>query len=343
MNPKKWLLGFLTLSIIFIAGISSFNYYVDPYGYQSRENKYMRNLSEISKTTVLHNRLISEGYYYLIGTSRLVRLDPSYIEKISKKKTHNIHIDGSTLKENLLLANYVKKKKKNFIYGFDAFSLNESRLEHKEIQHRYETYKMELSSNPNIFTQYFNSELFSVSMKHRRSVKKNRNFYEKFSVENGYQYTYTIDAVNNNKGYDNKQQKKNFSNYKSYSQEKIIELASLASKEDIFIIYPKHYYNYILFDKYQKINQQYLFAIKTLVENTKAKVWSFYQFNDITKDSNNFDAYGWHFKPNIGKLIFARIFNKPNNLGIDSFGTLLTKENINDYLLKLKSDLEEYN
>ena len=157
-----------------------------------------------------------------------------------------------------------------------------------------------------------------------------------------YKYNYTIDAVNNNKGYDNKHQKKNFSDYKRYSKEKIIELASLASKEDIFVIYPKHYYNYILFDKYQEINQQYLFAIKTLVVNTKAKVWSFYQFNDITKDSNNFDAYGWHFKPKIGKLNFERIFNKQNNQKINSFGILLTKENINNYLLNLERNLNTY-
>ena len=341
MNPKKWLLAFLLLTMILIISISSFNYYIDPYGYQTRENKYIRNLSEISKTTILHNRIISNGYYYLIGTSRLVRLDPAFIEKVSSKKTHNIHIDGSTLKENTLLAEHVKSKKKNFIYGFDAFSLNESRLKHKEIQNRYEAYKKELESNPNIFTQYFNSELLSVSLKHQKSERKNRDYYEKFSIENNYKYKYSIDAVNKDKGYDNIAEKKNFSNYKSYSNEKIIKLASLATKEDIFVIYPKHYYNYILFEKHQNINHQYLNAVKLLVQNTNAQVWSFYEFNEITMNTDNFDAYGWHFKPKIGKLIFARIFNDKNTQIVDNFGTLLTKTNIDDYLKKVKSNLEK--
>ena len=342
MNPKKWLLAFLLLSMILILSISSFNYYIDPYGYQSRENKYIRNLSEISKTTILHNRIISDGYYYLIGTSRLVRLDPSFIEKVSSKKTHNIHIDGSTLKENVLLAKYVKSKNKNFIYGFDAFSLNQSRLKHKEIQNRYETYKKELASNPNIFTKYFNSELLSVSLKHLKSERKNRDYYDKFTIENNYTYNYSIQAVNKDKGYDNKQQKKNFSNFKSYPTEKIQELAHLATEDDIFIIYPKHYFHYKLFEKYQNINQQYLEAIKTLVENTNARVWSFYEFNEITMNTDNFDAYGWHFKPKIGKLIFARVFNDPNVNVSDSFGVLLTKQNLDSYLMKIQNDLKRY-
>jgi len=59
-------------------------------------------------------------------------------------------------------------------------------------------------------------------------------------------------------------------------------------------------------------------------------------------NTNNFDAYGWHFKPKIGKLIFSRIFNDKNSKIDKNFGTLLSKENISNYLKKLSSDLKKY-
>ena len=46
-----------------------------------------------------------------------------------------------------------------------------------------------------------------------------------------------------------------------------------------------------------------------LVNNTKSKVWSFYQINSITKNEIFFDENGWHFKPKIADMIFARIYN----------------------------------
>ncbi|MCK5110278.1 MAG: hypothetical protein KAQ94_02070 [Arcobacteraceae bacterium] len=343
MNPKKWLISFFLLTVFLILSVISFNYSIDPYGYQSRNNKYMKNLSEVSKTTILHNRIISDGYYYLIGTSRMVRVDPSYVEKTSTKKTHNIHIDGSTLKENYLLAKYVKNKDKNFLYGFDAFSFNKSRLEYAEIKNRYNTYKKELSSSPNLFTQYFNAELLSASIKHKKYIRKNKDFYENFKTENKYNYQYSLESVNNDKGYDNKQLKKNFTNYKGYSEEEVIKLAKLATKNDKFIIFPKHYYNYILFNKYQNINKQYLNAIRILVNNTKAEVWSFYQINDITMNSDNFDGYGWHFKPKIANMIFKRIFTLNKSNKQNDFGILLTSKNIDTYLNTLTHQIQGLN
>jgi len=337
MNSRKWILLFFSLSSILIAAILYFNYIVDPYGYQSRENKFIRNLSEVTKTNIIHNRLISDGDYYLIGTSRMVRLDPYYIEKISNKKTHNIHIDGSTLKENYMLAQYVKYKKKNFIYGFDAFSLNENRLKHQEIRLRYQTYKKGLSHSANFFTQYFSADLLSASLKHQKDVKKGKNFFLKHTEEDKRTYSYSIEAVNKEQGYDNQDKKKNFSNYKAYEKIDIVKLAKLGTKDDKFIIFPKHYYNYILFEKYQNINTLYLESIKTLVKNTDAEVWSFYQINELTKNMNNFDGYGWHFKPKIGRLIFDKIFNpskKPNK-----FGILLTKDNVDIYIKSIKQKI----
>ena len=335
MSPKRWLIIFSILSILLIILLSSLNYIIDPYGYQTREDKYIINLSRINKPQILHSRINSEGDYYIVGTSRMMRVDPLYIEKLTNKKVHNINISGSTLAENYMVANYLKSKNKKFIYGFDAFSLNKTRLKHTEIQNRYKTYQKELNNLNNIFTQYFNIDLLSISLKHNKDRRKKVDFRSNYNEENKMIYNYSINDVDNEQGYDNQNKKKNFSNYKAYDKDDIIKLAKIGTKDDKFIIFPKHYYNYILFEKYQNINTQYLESIKTLVENTNAEVWSFYQINDLTKNMNNFDIYGWHFKPKIGEKIMEEVFTNKNK-----FGILLTKNNINQYIESIRKNIQ---
>ena len=123
------------------------NYIVDPYGYQNRDGKFIKNLSMLNKPNVTNARINSDGYYYLIGSSRMARVDPNTIEFISNKKTHNIKLDGATLKENILLSSKVKDNEKFFIFSFDAFSNNFNREKFPEINSRYSIYASELESS----------------------------------------------------------------------------------------------------------------------------------------------------------------------------------------------------
>ena len=94
------------------------NYLIDPYGYQSRDDKFVKNLTMFNKPNVTNARINSDGYYYLIGSSRMARVDPNIIESYSKKETHNIKLDGATLKENTFIASKVKENGRFFIYSF---------------------------------------------------------------------------------------------------------------------------------------------------------------------------------------------------------------------------------
>ena len=50
-----------------------------------------------------------------------------------------------------------------------------------------------------------------------------------------------------------------------------------------------------------------------------------------------------HYRPKVGKLIATRIFNEASNKNIpDDFGTLVTKENIDIHIEKLKSQIKLY-
>ena len=322
--------------VIFL--IIAVNYLIDPYGYNSKDSKFIKNLTMFNKPHVTAARINSKGFYYLIGSSRMARVNPLLIETITDKITHNIKIDGATLAENLELAKKVKIEGKFFIYSFDAFSLNNSREKFRELENRLLTYKKELNRK-RFFTKYFNSDISIRSIQHLIKSSKSENLLKQFDEENSRSDMFYYDLALNNSGINNNVDKANFSNYQTYSRDEIIKLANLGTKDDIFIIFPKYVSFYSLFSNFQDIQNKYLTAIRSLVLHTDAEVWSFYGVNELTKETNNFIDNGWHFKPKVSNIIFEEVFNndesRPNKNGV-----LLTKENIDDYLNSIKSNVE---
>lgn len=342
MKYKRYLQKLLLILSFFVLSIFLLNYFIDPYGYMSRQNKFIKNISMVNNPQVINARINSDGFYYLIGTSRMSRIDPHIIEILTKQPTHNIKIDGATLRENYYLAQEIKKRNKNFIYGFDAFSLNITRNNYDEINYRFELYKNELQNN-NRFTNFYNSDITIRSLQHLSKNLQNYPYNKKYIEENEHNFNYNKQSILDHTGIANNTNKKNFSNYKIYDEQDIIALAKLGTYDDIFIIFPKHFYHYQLFQKYQNIEAQYFKAIKLLVTNTNAKVWSFYGYNDITIDKKNFDDNGWHFKPKISELIFKKIFYKEDDKIPKNFGVLLTKSNIDSYLKQIHLQIEDIN
>ena len=124
---KKSLQNLFILFSLILLSIVALNFIIDPYGYKSREGKFIKNLTMFNKPHVTKARINSEGYYFLIGSSRMARVDPNVIEELTGRKTHNIKLDGATLLENTLIASEVKERGNFFIYSFDAFSFNKNR------------------------------------------------------------------------------------------------------------------------------------------------------------------------------------------------------------------------
>jgi hypothetical protein len=334
---KKYLKRMLVLFLLIFLLLNAISYFVDPYGYKSREEKFIKNLSMFNKPIVTNTKINSDGYFYLIGSSRVARVDPNLIEKLTGKNTHNLKIDGATLSENTFIASKLKKHGKYFIYSFDAFSVNQTRENFNEIKNRSETYKVELNKNLWL-RKYFNSDLLIRSLQHIIKSSRNEDLYKQYSEENYRKSNFSYDLALNNSGVLNNLHKSNFSDYAPYSDQEITKLAKLGTKNDIFIIFPKYMDYYYLFANYQNIENKYFSSIKTLVKNTDAKVWSFYGVNSITKDKRNFIDNGWHFKPEISTIIFRDIF-EPYTEGIEKIGFLITKDNVNDYLLALEEEV----
>ena len=335
---KKYILKIFLSFFLVLFLISTINYLIDPYGYQSRDDKFIKNLTMFNMPNVTNARINSNGYYFLIGSSRMARVNPLVIENITGKKTHNIKIDGATLSENRLLASKVKEQGNFFIYSFDVFSLNKSREKYSEINTRYKTYLKELETSI-YFSKYFNSDITIRSLQHTIKSLREENLNKQHLEQNSRYSDFRFNLSLNTTGVLNNLDKSNFSNFESYSSEEIVKLAKLGTKDDIFIILPKHASFYYLFSKYQDIENQYFSAVKKLVHNTEAQVWSYYGLNNITQNENNFIDNGWHFKPQVSNIIFQEVFEPRVQIENERIGVLITKENLNDYLSFVSQDI----
>ena len=335
---KKHILKIFLSFLLTLFLFSVMNYLIDPYGYQSRDDKFIKNLTMFNKPNVANARIHSDGYYYLIGSSRMARVNPVVIENITGKKTHNIKIDGATLSENRLLASKVKEQGNFFIYSFDAFSSNKSREKYSQINARYKTYSKELESSI-FFNKYFNSDITIRSIQHAVKSLRGENLNKQHLEQNSRYSDFRFNLSLNSSGVLNNLDKSNFSNFESYSSEEIVKLAKLGAKDDIFIILPKHASFYYLFSKYQDIENKYFSAISTLVNNTEAQVWSYYGLNNITQKENNFIDNGWHFKPQVSNIIFKEVFEPRVQIENERIGVQITKENLNDYLSFVSQDI----
>jgi len=335
MHPKQWILYTLgSVGGIFIT-VGVFNAIIDPYGYFSREHKYVKNLTRISKPVILNTKLYTDASLYLIGTSRQRRVNPQLIEQLTGMDTQNVNITGSTFSENFILAKKVKDLGKHFIYGFDCTSLNRYRVENfHEITQRYMSYKEELSKTRSVYVALLNADIIQLSIQSLLDKHRHIDYDQIEKHENAQHYTINpkvlIGAV------DGSNKKSSYSSYTPYSDDEIIQLAKLADKKDVFVIFPKYFGWYAMFQKYD-IEQKYFHTISVLVKHTDAQVWIFYGNNSITNHADNFDTNGWHFKPKIAKLIFSKIYQKKGTSVPKDFGILLTKKNVDKVLSALST------
>lgn len=339
MCAKKWIKIWWFNFLVIIPIIGIFNFVMDPYGFSDDKNKLDENLMSVNNQDITNIKLNTNADIYLIGTSRLEQIHPEVVERYTDKHIFNIGISGSTFTENHMLAQIVKDNSKNLIFGFDAFSLNATRLEtQKKLKNRYQTYKdTVMGFGISSYSVYLTLDFLKASIREIKRIIFGIDSSSYRKIKDSRNYEVTLAGINEHVGIDNKTENKPYTNYKVYNDQNIIDFAQILSEDDMVIIYPKHYYHYVLFNRHQDIEKQYLNAVKVLVNNTKAKVWSFYQVNELTKSDLEFDRNGWHFKPRNADLIFKKIYTGKSD--IKNFGIELNSNNIDQYILEIQKTI----
>lgn len=325
---KKFLFLFLLVTTLIYVLLYLLCYKIDPYGYYSRQNKFDTNLCYLNKTSVLNNKILHGDGIFLIGSSRMMRIHPSVVEKYTNLPTYNINISGVSIAEEILLISKIKSRNNNnkFIAGLDDFSISLDYQKRPEIANRITQYQNTLKEN----SYFLSLDEIITSIKTVFMIFNSKELNSEHLKENQTNYPYDLNKIIHD--VENGGLRKYEIDFDA-----IKKIANLGTKDDIFIIFPKHQTHYLVYNRYG-VDEEYFKAIKYLVDNTDAQVWSFYEFNNLTFNHSNFDENGYHFKPKIGNLLIERIYN--NSMQND-FGVLLSKDNINEYLNKVRLDLKK--
>lgn len=324
---RKWFLLYFsgcisTLSILLILSII-----IDPYGFRTKNNKRFDFINNESPF-LISKKINLQTEYYLLGTSRTLRINLIHLEKYLQSPVAFLGISGQSFSQLLILVKKLKKQHARLIIGLDPFSLNA--FYDQKNQNNILTLQNAIQNNQFCSTFYFLNPSFIEhifkTIFHNTVLKTPTNTL----------FTNWDKDIPKNNTYQDIQKKFNEQDtFKQYhiDQNQLIELISLLTEEDTIIIFP-HYFLYYRFFKETNIQQKYFKAIEQIALKTQAKIWSFYDINDITKNSDNFDDYGWHFKPKIGDMILETIFSKNFNYGI-KLGYPINKKNVQKILQQI--------
>jgi len=325
MKEKRAIKIWASIVVLLVPLVLSINYFTDPYGIRNIEVAFVNNVTKNNHIRIL-NKLNVKSEYYLLGTSRLRRVDPLDIQRHLGKSVHNINIEGSSFYENLFLAEEVKAMQKNVIFGFDTLTLNINRKQTQRLNELIDIKNNYIVENS---LQYSSMQMLQDSLSHiaYKFSDKDRDYF--FKKEDTYKAVKVTESMVNERG-------KIYPNYEIIPNEDIKKLVRILDKGDVIVIYPLYYLYSKYFKEHKNIEVQYFNAIKYLVNNTSSKVYIFYGINKITIDHNNFDKGGWHFKPKVGRLVFECILKAQCS---DDFGTLLTVNNVEMHLKKLSHDI----
>lgn len=337
LSAKTWSIAFVLIIFLGSLFIVSINYYLDPFGLRSVENKNLYDISRTEFSYVYLIKVAQKAPYYLVGTSRTRNLTLPLLAHYLRQHIIHVGLGGQSLEETLTLIKALKVNGSHFVSGFDAFALNAYRISSNRLQ---ESLSLKYVDTNLVFLLNFHTLMGSLRILKYKVLSRpvndlilnNENLY--MGRKNTNKEMEYISFIKQDKSY-------NGSIYSPYdiNESQIFEFAKLGDSQDIIIIFPKHAYYYKLFEKYG-VQEKYFHAIELLVNNTKARVYSFYGINSITRDKANFDDYGWHFKPKIGNLILAKIFQDESVEVPKDFGVELTKENVGAYLQNLRDSIQ---
>ncbi|WP_413175096.1 hypothetical protein [Anabaena azotica] len=352
-NFNKWFLLTLVVSMWLVL---SFNIVVDPYGIYKTPNFFGINHVKIQKNSNdrLHKAIDIiriKPLTIFLGSSRTKQgLDPTHPALSNAQPAYNLGIDSANSYEMMRYLQHTLKNQphlKQVIVGIDFFMFNELLLNRPGFdESRLEkTYLIPAD----IMNSLFSLDTWEVSKKTMLASLKEPNKNELYG-ENGFvpyseykngktrwNFKYSLGLYLNRYHY-YKFSDKYFDDF-----QKIVNLCRENKIKLIVFISPSHA------TQWEAVRAAGKWEI---FENWKRKavqvtpVWDFSGYNTITNEPindvmENYADNSHYVKP-VGDLLLNRILSYQENEVPADFGVLVTKENIESHLGKIRSDREEW-
>lgn len=351
-NQFNWL--FLLFVSLPLSLVGTFNLLVDPYDVFDTPNWFGINHSKPKKDN--NDRLFKASDLtrlkpttIILGSSRTKQgIDPEYSVFADDRSTYNLAINGPNVYEVRRYLEHAIANQSNIreiVFGVDFFMFN-ANLKNQPSFSEDRLGKKHISVNDAI-NSLFSLDTLNISKATIEASLKEPNRYDPYG-KNGFMPNRNINDGNTKWRFDRSielyfqlHSDYQFSDKYLADFKKIVELCQQHKIDLKVFISPSHATDMEaihITDRWQ------------IMENWKREivkitpVWDFSGYNSVTtepiKDVMKNYSDNSHYTVAIGNLILDRIFNRSNTKNPSDFGVLLTPENLENYLAKVRSDRE---
>ena len=339
--PALWLRWFFLSAVVLLGAVGLFNWYIDPLGCRNKDGAFVDLLYDDAPEFV-KARFDSERYdLALLGSSRLFRADPWFLDSLTGRYSMNLSVAGASFSLNVKLLERIRQRGGAVLCGFDCFTLNKSREFYPEEaakQARFDQVFDQPAWADFMTIRLLNYATLRQSMREVYRHAKGKHSGATITAWDTTAYPMLEDIIPTS--FEADAQNK-FSQFTMYPDSVLLHFASLFEAGDKILIPAKYYRWYDYFDRYG-IADQYFDAIALVVKHTKADVYSFYGRSAVTRDSSNFDENGWHYKPRIARRMLSQLYAEGDRLPPDALGigVKLTAQNVDGYLDSLRLEAQ---
>lgn len=341
MSHKKFSTTLLFIILTYVVAIALVNLVVDPF-YIFR-TPFFKEQAQINDRYAKIAFLKREGRRfnsYIMGSSRMFLTSPEMIEPyLPSAKFYNLAMVFGTMYEHLLHVRYLLDQGlplQHLYIGLDMDMYAVATL-HDRKDGLLRLHPEVLKENPFTFYGSYLSQLPKKDIQRKLRVNFKKRAASKYQIEKD--GTVVMRSAEG--------EARIF--FERPLGTKKIELKNdkmdenLRSLKDLKKLCESHRINLILFvTPYHKdlfdrfVEEDYLAILRALSDISP--YWDFSGYNSVTTENSYYLDHS-HYKPYVSRLIAAKIFNDRTFRIPEDFGTPVTRENIEDHLVQVKTRL----
>jgi len=350
MNNRKWIKLVLLFSLLNIVFLGIVNYISDPFNvFHTTVFKKQFQMNERFMKIEYLEENFNKYNSYMFGSSRIGTTTTKTVEKyIPNSKFYNLSVQNTNLYDHLMHLKYFVKRK----YSIENLYLQLDITDMASYGNDGSRYLIKLhpyvKGEPlSLFYLQYLTGVFYKNIQEKIKLNINNQEYDKTMYldtgiwiapkreeaisENCKEY------VKHEETFNAGERKKLVINNLSQIKSSLSEIKNICKKHNIHL--------YVFIASHNK-NMMDLIDLKSYISFLKviSEVKDYYDFsgyNSIAIDNCNFYDYG-HYRPYVGSLIAAKIFNDASIPVPDDFGTLVTKDNIDSYIIEKEKNMKKY-
>lgn len=355
MNPKKWLITTLLLTLFFSVVMVTINLVVDHHALRlilfngKVKNKQMAYPDDINQR-IFNTEMVFQNpekfESFLFGSSRVAVID---VAKIRSERFYNMfYTNGKPTEHLAIIKAFLQKgiKPNSVVIGLDEFCFNPPNASNKKNLVMIMHPDVNGPSRAKIFTMFFfrkpvHRELSTWYQKVILRKMEGKYILSDHGVNLGWQERKEkIIALTGKPIFDFK-----IGKYKPVSFDRKETEETFAAIEELIQLSRLHNFRTIFF--FNPLYSEFYLNYAEAMFNVKERLtlltdyYDFSGFNAITKNAINYYEES-HYRYRVGDMIIKRIFERGDAQVPNDFGFLVTRKNVTQYILQQRNDLEQY-